>query len=264
MRVVKKDRESAYDFVELAHEAARLYVDNRRSWGSLVSHFNNNQRARSRLIDVPERYATRVVADVSEKTEEGPLEEMLAKRQSTRSFSSSAVEMSAIFTLLQRAVMARQEGDQELNGRRPYASAGGIYSIEHYVLCLNISGKEQPSTAYCDSRSGRLLHVDSQAPREALLTSLGLREDGETVPAFAIVQTIDIERSTRKYQERGYRFGLLEAGLSAQTLCLVGTSMGLGSIIWGGYYDHLLDDELRIRGTSETTINVVLFGRMPE
>jgi len=136
--------------------------------------------------------------------------------------------------------------------------------VEHYALCLNISGNENPSAAYCDPRGQRLLQVDSEARRETLLTALGLRENGETVPAFAIVQTIDIERSTRKYQERGYRFGLLEAGLSAQTLCLVGTSMGFGSIIWGGYYDHLLDDALRIRGTSETTINVILFGRMPE
>jgi SagB-type dehydrogenase family enzyme len=47
-------------------------------------------------------------------------------------------------------------------------------------------------------------------------------------------------RTSCKYGDRGYRFGLIEAGHAAQNLALVGTALGIGITPVGGFADEPL------------------------
>ncbi|MGI9518742.1 MAG: nitroreductase family protein, partial [Pirellulaceae bacterium] len=61
-------------------------------------------------------------------------------------------------------------------------------------------------------------------------------------------------RSQKKYGPRGYRYVLLEAGHSAQNICLAATEQGLGSLCMGGYVDSILN---RILGLTPDESGVV-------
>mgnify|MGYP000559029437 CR=1 FL=1 len=65
---------------------------------------------------------------------------------------------------------------------------------------------------------------------------------GIVVFAAIIFITAIVERSMWKYEDRGYRYILLEAGHVAQNLNLCATAMNLGSLNLGGFFDQLWAD----------------------
>jgi SagB-type dehydrogenase family enzyme len=69
------------------------------------------------------------------------------------------------------------------------------------------------------------------------------------------------QRATAKYGSRGYRMALLEAGHASQNLCLAAQGLGLGSLVYGAYYDDELAALLDIDGVTETVVSVMLLGR---
>lgn len=252
----------ATEFVEYAHETTRLYLDNRIAWGRRVGMFNRNARIRERLVDVPKQYFGEVIFRSPTPESFGSMAKLLSQRKSTRIFSSEAIPLSLIGDLFSQAIMASDDKNTRLGlstgRRRAYGSAGAIYAVEHYLVGLNVERFEYPFIAYCSPQHREIIVVNRGRDRTSFLEALGI--ENESIPAFAIVQTLDLERATRKYQERGYRFGMIEAGLAAQTLCLVATTLNLGSVMWGGHYDHLIDKLLKISGTNETAINTIFFG----
>lgn len=81
-----------------------------------------------------------------------------------------------------------------------------------------------------------------------------------TNAAFIILQTSVFSRVVNKYRERGYRFSLIEVGLATQTICLVSQSHGLGTLVWGGFREMLIDQMLGLDTTEETGINLIVVG----
>ena len=246
------------------HETTRLYAENHANWSRRVGYFNTNVKARDRLIDVAKSYTGRVIYKAFEDGDDLAVSDPLRERKSTRAFEALPLPMSLIGSLFAQAVMARdlRKGETGLGirRRRPYPSAGAIYSVEQYVIGLDLA-ENRPLVAYASPQRRELILIQANVDRRELLQALGLLAEGSPCPAFAVVQTVDLERATRKYGERGYRFALIEAGAAAQTLCMKGLALGLASTVWGGHHDHLLDDCLKIAGTTETAINTILFGK---
>jgi SagB-type dehydrogenase family enzyme len=77
-----------------------------------------------------------------------------------------------------------------------------------------------------------------------------------------VVFTSIFQRMRWKYQQRSYRYGLLEAGHLGQNLCLAATSMGLGTCCVGAYYDRDLDAMLGIDGTYEASLYIIAAGHV--
>ena len=73
--------------------------------------------------------------------------------------------------------------------------------------------------------------------------------------------TAIFERSTFKYNDRGYRFVLLEAGHVAQNLNLAAHGLGFGYINLGGYYDRDIDEFLGLDGLNHSTVYMGGIGR---
>ena len=60
-------------------------------------------------------------------------------------------------------------------------------------------------------------------------------EIGMTATILIFITAL-FERSTFKYQDRGYRYTLLEAGHVAQNLNLVANALGYGAVNIGGFF----------------------------
>jgi SagB-type dehydrogenase family enzyme len=72
---------------------------------------------------------------------------------------------------------------------------------------------------------------DVRAELCAAALDQGFIEDGAAVLVFAAVY----ERKTRKYGERGVRYVHMEVGHAAQNVYLQAVSLGLGTVVVGGF-----------------------------
>jgi SagB-type dehydrogenase family enzyme len=73
--------------------------------------------------------------------------------------------------------------------------------------------------------------------------------------------TAVLERTKRKYGERGYRYVLLDIGHLAQNLYLACTALGLAVTTTGAFFDDEAADLLGIDGCDEAVLYVAFVGR---
>jgi SagB-type dehydrogenase family enzyme len=170
-----------------------------------------------------------------------PLRDVLLSRRSRRTVSGEPLAERQLSTLL-HASLARHPDDPTA-GRRPYPSGGARFPTECYVIALRVTSLPHGVYHYDLSRHG--LHVLAQRT---------LGEDVERcfavpwiVGARAIlVLTTMLPRTSCKYGDRGYRYGLIETGHIAQNLALVGTALGVATTPVGGFADEPLRRLLRV------------------
>jgi SagB-type dehydrogenase family enzyme len=138
---------------------------------------------------------------------------------------------------------------------RPVPSGGGLYPLELYVLTQRVSGLSGGVYHYVPI--AHALEIVRGDPLPSLLTAeMFLGQPYLKEAAAVIVLTAVVERSLWKYEDRGYRYLLLEAGHVAQNLNLGATALGLGCLNLGGFFDEDLTALLSLDKDSE----VVLYG----
>ena len=82
------------------------------------------------------------------------------------------------------------------------------------------------------------------------------------VNAAAIVLiTAVVQRSLWKYEDRGYRYILLEAGHAAQNLNLCAEGLGLASLNLGGFFDEDVMALLKLDQDREIVLYGVALGK---
>lgn len=79
----------------------------------------------------------------------------------------------------------------------------------------------------------------------------------DTYPVIFLVTCV-FERSTIKYQDRAYRYILLEAGAVGQAIQNAATLLEKRSLIFGGTFDNEIEKLLDIDGVSESLITTIL------
>jgi SagB-type dehydrogenase family enzyme len=134
-------------------------------------------------------------------------------------------------------------------GRGPVPSAGSLQAVELYLAPL--APGWLPLGAYHYDRTGHHLSqivagIDASFWRE-VVPSLALTGSG----ALLWLLVGDGARVRAKYQERGLRFLLLEAGHLMQNLCLVSTSLRLVTTPLGGFFEAAIACRLALPGTDE-------------
>jgi len=192
------------------------------------------------------------------------LGETILKRTSVRSFSTTSVSFSHLAALLQYSygVARSNEGTSFPRPFRTVPSGGALYPLELYVHAKNVEGLQPGLYHYnpaqnhicCLLEGDQTAHISQAVVQPAVIQ--------ET--AIQIFLTAIFERSTFKYSDRGYRFVLLEAGHVAQNMNLVSTSLGLGVLNIGGFFDQEIDDWLGIDGITHSTVYMLALGTPDE
>lgn len=165
---------------------------------------------------------------------------------SAPTFSERAVDGQTILKLLHLSFADRE-------GRRPYPSAGRLYSVEVFV-CI-FAGKElsQLGTGVYHylPHSSSLELVTSRSPKEMMAVFFHSRSEAALIPDFLLVYQVNFLVSVVKYRLKGYRFSLMEVGSMYQQAEIVGRSLGLGCRVWGGFSDGEVS---RMCGTNPTVL----------
>jgi SagB-type dehydrogenase family enzyme len=158
------------------------------------------------------------------------LDRALARRRRLDRVGTTQPARRTLSCILQSA-----HGITGAGGRGPVPSAGSLQALELYLAPL-AAGWLAPCVYHYD-RTGHHLSAIALAQDRAAwrtsLPSLDLVEGG----SLLWVLVGDGARVRAKYQERGLRFLLLEAGHLMQNLCLVSVSLGLATVPLGGFFE---------------------------
>src|SRR5690606_23135887 len=146
---------------------------------------------------------------------------------------------------------------------RPVPSGGGLYPLELYVLAQAVDGLD--GGVYHYAPLGHLLEVVHDHPLPSLLSyELFLGQPYLAHAGALVVVTAVLERSLWKYEDRGYRYVLLEAGHVAQNMSLVAAALGLGCLSLGCFLGVDVEALLRVDRVEEPPLDGIAVGEAVE
>jgi SagB-type dehydrogenase family enzyme len=142
--------------------------------------------------------------------------------------------------------------------RRSVPSGGGLFPLEIYLFLQRIEGVQDGLYHY--DVMGHALELLSSGHKSSELQSAFYTYPFCAHANVILCHAAVFERTQKKYGPRGYRYILLEAGHSAQNVCLVAAELGLGSLCMGGFIDTLLNRTLGLTPYKEGVVYAVAVG----
>ncbi|MGC2236205.1 MAG: SagB/ThcOx family dehydrogenase [Pyrinomonadaceae bacterium] len=146
----------------------------------------------------------------------------------------------------------------QLEFRRSAPSAGATYPIEMYLAARSIASIPDGIYHYSNiDHSLELIRLGNFHPSISKWT-LHQPYIADTNAIFLMAGFSD--RIYPRYNERGYRYMLLEAGHIAQNTCLLATAYGLGVLSNGGFDDTAINRLLGLNEITEIALYITATG----
>lgn len=184
------------------------------------------------------------------------VEEAIQQRRSIRDYSGEPLTLEQLSLLLHSAY-GITEPSYPL---RASPSAGALYPLEIYPVVNQVSGLRRGVYHY-RPRDHSLELVKEGDFRSSLLTATG-GQDMVLQASAVLVITAIFQRTRWKYQERAYRYVLLEAGHLGENVYLAATSLGLGPCGIGAFFDDEINQLVGVDGKDEAAVYLVSIGRV--
>ena len=186
------------------------------------------------------------------------LEEALRTRRSIRNYTNKPLSLNTLSQLLFAAQgITGQDGDVML---RTAPSAGALYPIELYIVVNNVAGLARGIYHYAIPDHSLELIQGGDFRRKIVSCALDQEMAGESDVTFIL--TAIFQRTTWKYEDRGYRYAYIEAGHVGQNIALQAISLGLGSVGIGAFFDDDINTLIGIDGKSEATLYLYAVGTL--
>jgi SagB-type dehydrogenase family enzyme len=185
-------------------------------------------------------------------------EEAIQSRRSVRKYSNQLMRLDELSRLLYNTggINAERWG----NKLRSAPSAGALYPIEVYLVIHRVENLEAGLYHYAVKDHALELLRDDDLRGE--IVSHGLMQEFLGQANLVLVFTAILQRLRWKYQERSYRYALIEAGHLGQNVYLSATSMGMGTCAVGAFFDDNLNTMLGVDGEDEAAIYMLSVGKM--
>lgn len=184
----------------------------------------------------------------------------LLARRSQRDFNGQPLDLKNLSQLLYYSAGITEKDADFNKTRRSYPSGGARYPLEVYPLVLK---------GYNGLKEGIYHYNVKEHSLERLLEKKDLADDifpqaiwQEMViraPVVLVVSAV-FKRTTMKYQDRGYKYVLLEAGHLGQNIYLTSTALGIRCCGLGGFDDYRLNNLLDLDGEDEAVLYVFALG----
>jgi SagB-type dehydrogenase family enzyme len=186
-----------------------------------------------------------------------PLHDCITARVSCRHFGHQPMSLLQLSTVADAAygIKGSLYYDTCEFLERPVPSGGGLYPLELYFVVHNVENIESGVYHYSPLTHG-LETIRKLEMSQQFLTELFLWQPYVGDASVIVLYAAILERSLRKYTDRGYRYLLLESGHVAQNVNLAAVSLGLGSLNLGGF----LDDQIAALLDLNTDEEVPLYG----
>jgi SagB-type dehydrogenase family enzyme len=184
----------------------------------------------------------------------------IALRRSVRTYAPTPMTLSELSRLLFLAsgISTQRWG----SARRTAPSSGALYPLELYPVVHNVTGLDRGIYHYA-YREHALEQLRLADLRQTVVEQ-GIGQEFLGQCAVVIFITLILQRMRFRYQDRSYRYGLLEAGHVGQNVYLAATSMGLGACAVGAFMDDAINAMLGIDGREEAAIYMLAVGHVPQ
>lgn len=164
--------------------------------------------------------------------------DLLFERYSCRRFKNEPLDLRDIANLLFAGYGKCSTlilGNTEFIART-VPSGGGLYPLELYLIVTNVTGLV-PGIYHYVMTPGLLEVMKEVELPKYFLENLFMQQPYVAEAPVVIVATSVIERTMKKYFDRGYRYILFEAGHAFQNMNLMAIACRLGSMNIGGFFD---------------------------
>jgi SagB-type dehydrogenase family enzyme len=180
----------------------------------------------------------------------------ISTRRSVRSYSTqpmSLAELSRVL-FLTSGISAGLHG----SARRTAPSSGALYPIEVYPVVHNVAGLDRGVYHYAYREHALELVRGEDLRAHVVEQGLGQEFLGQCGAVFFF--TMILQRMRPKYQDRSYRYGLLEVGHLGENAYLAATELGLGACGVGAFMDDQINAMLGVDGTEEAVVYMLALG----
>jgi SagB-type dehydrogenase family enzyme len=167
------------------------------------------------------------------------IEKALFERRSTREYKDQPLNLTDLSQLLWAA-----QGITDPSGLRTAPSAGALYPLKVYVVVGDVINISDGIYRY-DPEDHVLLRV-AEGDRRKELYEAALRQESIRDGEMVIVLSAIYETTTSKYGERGIMYVHMEAGHTAQNICLQAVSLNLGVVTVGAFSDELVKEVMEM------------------
>jgi len=257
---------------ELYHENSKLRPRASAHLGRWIGDLSKSPYSLSTLSRGYKTYpqAARVTLPAPTQTRALPISDVISARRSivtsvaSRKFGERPLAASDLARLLVDGYGITGEHCVNLHGvdivqpLRASPSGGALYPLEIYPLVVQEGEIEQG--LYHFNVVGNQIEALRRPVELAEIERITSYPAAMTEAALIIVITAVFGRSYFKYQERGYRFVLLEAGHVAEHFYLVGTALGLSVVAIGGFFDDEVNGLVGVNGVDEAAVYVIAIG----
>ncbi|HET9757829.1 MAG TPA: SagB/ThcOx family dehydrogenase, partial [Candidatus Limnocylindrales bacterium] len=187
-----------------------------------------------------------------------PTARAIAARRSTRDYVPTPMSSAELSRLL--FLTSGIAADKYGNARRTAPSSGALYPIEVYAVVHRVDGID-PGVYHYAYREHALERIrDGDFRAKVVEQAIAQEFLGEC--GVVLFLTMIMQRMRPKYQDRSYRYGLLEAGHLGENAYLAATSMGLGACGVGAFMDDQINEMLGVDGVEEAAVYMLAAGRV--
>ena len=189
-----------------------------------------------------------------------PLGEVLVQRRNATKINSIALSFKEIATILHYSYGVTQDNSNTSFPRsfRACPSAGALYPLEIYFY--SSPHNEIKPGIYHYNPITNVISFIREGNFNNKIAEAVIYESVIKNAALILFITSVFDRSIFKYNNRGYRFALMEAGHLVQNVDLICTAMKLALVNIGGFYDREVDHFLGLDGINHSTIYMVSVG----
>jgi SagB-type dehydrogenase family enzyme len=189
-------------------------------------------------------------------------DEVVESRRTVRGFADEPVEPAELSKVLHQTY--------GLTGEMPFAgggvhrlrsapSAGALYPGELYLGVRRVAGVP-PGLYHYEVRDHALALLEEGDQTERLHEACCFQDYARTAAVVVLIAGA-LQRTKRRYGERGYRYVLLDAGHLTQNLLLSSTALGLAAMTTCGFFDDTAARLLCLDGVEEAVLYVAFLGR---
>ena len=200
--------------------------------------------------------AARVALPDPETSDGTVTAQAIASRRSTRSYSTRPMTLAALSQVL--FLTTGISADRWGNARRTAPSSGALYPIETYAVIHNVEDLERGVYHYAIREHELELVVAGDMRARVVDQAIEQEFLGECGVVLFLTQIL--QRMRPKYQDRSYRYGLLEAGHIGENGYLAAVSQGLGACGVGAFMDDQINEMLGIDGVEEAAVYMLAVG----
>jgi len=191
-----------------------------------------------------------------------PIANVIAARRSNRNFTSNQLDLTEVSAIMQWSYGVTAEVGLPGGARQRFRaapSAGALYPAEIYLGVRAVKGLDTGIYHY-EVPNASLALLDRGNPVDRL-HEICCDQDYVRQAGIVVLITAVLERTKRKYGERGYRYILLDIGHLAENLYLACTALGLAIVTTGAFFDDEAADLLGIDGCDEAVMYVAFIGK---